>query len=183
MNRDEAYALLNEYTKKNGLLKHALAVEAAMREYAGKFGEDGESWGIVGLLHDFDYERFPNAPDHPQKGAEILRAKGVPEEWIAAILGHADYSGVKRESRMAKALYAADELAGFIVAVALVRPDKKLEGVSVSSVKKKMKDKAFAAAVSREDIVRGAEELALPLDEHIEFVLNAMKKRAADLGL
>jgi putative nucleotidyltransferase with HDIG domain len=183
MNRDEAYALLTEYTKKNGLLKHALAVEVAMREYADKFGEDGEGWGIVGLLHDFDYERFPNAPDHPQKGAEILRAKGVPEEWIVAILGHADYSGVKRESRMARALYAADELAGFIVAVALVRPDKKLEGVSVSSVKKKMKDKAFAAAVSREDIARGAEELALPLDEHIEFVLNAMKKRAADLGL
>ena len=183
MNRDQAYALLTEYTSKIGLVKHALAVESAMRAYAEKFGEDAESWGTVGLLHDFDYERYPTAQDHPFRGAEILKSKGVPDEWIAAILGHADYSGVKRETMLAKTLFAVDELAGFIVAVALVRPDRKLEGVAVSSVKKKMKDKAFAAAVSREDIARGAQELGVGLDEHIGFVLDAMKTRASELGL
>jgi len=183
VNREEAYNLLTEYTKKEGLIKHALAVEAGMREYAKKFGEDEESWGIVGILHDFDYEKYPTAKDHPFKGAEILKAKDLPEEWITAILGHADYSGVPRESHMAKTLFAVDELTGFLVAVALVRPSKKLAEVSVKSVKKKMKDKAFAASVSREDIQRGAEELGIPLDEHIGFVLEAMKKIADKLGL
>jgi putative nucleotidyltransferase with HDIG domain len=183
MNRKGAYDLLTEYTKKDGLIKHALAVEAVMGDYARKFGEDEEIWRIVGLLHDFDYERYPDAKNHPFKGAEILRQKGIPEEWVQAILGHADYSGVKRESRMAKALFAIDELTGFIVAVALVRPTKKIAEVSVKSVKKKMKDKAFAASVSREDIQRGAEELGIPIDEHIGFVLEAMKKISVSLGL
>lgn len=183
MNREEAYNLLTEYTKKDSLIKHALAVEAGMREYAKKFGEDEESWGIVGILHDFDYEKYPTAKDHPFKGAEILKVKGLPEEWITAILGHADYSGVPRESLMAKTLFAVDELTGFLVAVTLVRPNKKLAEVSVKSVKKKMKDKAFAASVSREDIQRGAEELGIPLDEHIGFVLEAMKRIANRLGL
>jgi putative nucleotidyltransferase with HDIG domain len=183
MNRNEAYSVLTEYTKKDGLIKHALAVEGAMREYAKKFGEDADVWGIVGLLHDFDYERYPDAKDHPFKGAEILRQKGIPEQWVEAILGHADYSGVERKSLMAKTLFAVDELTGFIVAVTLVRPTKKIEEVGVKSVKKKMKDKAFAASVRREDIIRGAEELGVPIDEHIEFVLNAMKKISDTLGL
>ncbi|MBA7660943.1 hypothetical protein ES703_68949 [subsurface metagenome] len=183
MNRNEAYQLLTEYTKKAGLIKHALAVEAAMAEYAKKFNEDEESWRAVGLLHDFDYEKYPDAENHPFKGAEILRKKGVSEEWINAILGHADYSGVKRESMMAKVLFAVDEITGFIVAVALVRPSKKLADVAVKSVKKKMKDKAFAAGVNREDILKGVEEIGVPLEEHIEFVTNAMKKIADQLGL
>jgi putative nucleotidyltransferase with HDIG domain len=183
MNRAEAYSVLTKYTTKEGLIKHALAVETVMREYAKKFGENEESWGIVGLLHDFDYEKYPTAEDHPFKGAEILRGKSLPEEWITAILGHADYSGVHRESLMAKTLYAVDELTGFLVAVALVRPSKKLAEVSVKSVKKKIKDKAFAASVNREDIHKGSEELGVPLDEHIGFVLEAMKKIADRLGL
>jgi putative nucleotidyltransferase with HDIG domain len=183
MDRNEAYRLLTEYTKKEGLIKHALAVEAAMREYAKRFKEDQESWGIVGLLHDFDYEKYPNAENHPFKGAEILRERKIPEEWITAILGHADYSGVKRESTMAKALFGVDELTGFIVAVALVRPNKKITDVEVKSVKKKMKDRAFAAAVSREDIGKGAEGLGISLEEHIGIVLDAMKKIADQLGL
>jgi len=183
MNRNEAYSVLTEFTKKDGLIKHALAVEGVMREYAKKFGEDADVWGIVGLLHDFDYERYPDAKDHPFKGAEILRQRSVPEQWVEAILGHADYSGVERKSLMAKTLFAVDELTGFIVAVALVRPSKKIEEVGVKSVKKKMKDKAFAASVRREDIIRGAEELGIPIDEHIEFVLNAMKKISDSLGL
>jgi putative nucleotidyltransferase with HDIG domain len=183
MNRTDAYGVLTEYTKKDGLIKHALAVEAAMRAYARKFDEDEEVWGIVGLLHDFDYERYPDAKDHPFKGAEILREKGYPAEWIEAILGHADYSGVKRESLMAKTLFAVDELTGFIVAVALVRPSKQIADVSVKSVKKKMKDRAFAAAVKREDIAQGAQELGVPLDEHIAVVLDAMKAVSDTLGL
>lgn len=183
MNRTDAYGVLTEYTKKDGLIKHALAVEAAMRSYARKFGEDEEIWGIVGLLHDFDYERYPDAKDHPFKGAEILGQKGYPTEWIEAILGHADYSGVKRESLMAKTLFAVDELTGFIVAVALVRPSKQISEVSVKSVKKKMKDRAFAAAVKREDITRGAEELGVSLDDHIALVLDAMKNISETLGL
>jgi putative nucleotidyltransferase with HDIG domain len=184
MNRAEAHALLTEYTTKNGLIKHALAVEGAMRDYAKKAGEDEESWGIVGLVHDFDYERYPSAEaGHPYKGVEILREKGVPAEWVDAVLGHGGYTGVKRVSAMARTLFAVDELTGFIVAVALVRPDRKLEGVSVQSVKKKMKDKAFAASVSREDIVKGAEEIGVPLDEHIDFVLASMKRIATELGL
>ncbi len=183
MTREEAYSLLTEYTKKENLIKHALAVEAAMRAYARKFGEDEEAWGIVGLLHDFDYEMYPSLEDHPFKGAEILREKGYPEEWIEAILGHAEHTGVPRKTNMAKALFAVDELCGFITAVALVRPDKKLDSVKVKSVKKKLKDKAFARQVSREDIRKGAEELGVDLDEHIAFVLEAMKSVADKLGL
>ncbi len=183
MTREEAYALLTEYTKKENLIKHALAVEAAMRAYARKFGEDEEAWGIVGLLHDFDYEKYPSLEDHPFKGAEILREKGYPEEWIEAILGHAEHTGVPRKTNMAKALFAVDELCGFITAVALVRPDKKLDSVKVKSVKKKLKDKAFARQVSREDIRKGAEELGVDLDEHIAFVLEAMKSVADKLDL
>ncbi len=183
MTRDEAYQLLTEYTKKENLIKHALAVEAAMRAYARKFGEDEEAWGVVGLLHDFDYEVYPSLEDHPFKGAEILRQKGFPEEWVEAILGHAEHTGVPRKTLMAKTLFAVDELCGFITAVALVRPDKKLESVKVKSVKKKLKDKAFARQVSREDIRKGAEELGVDLDEHIAFVLEAMKGIAPQLGL
>ncbi len=183
MNREQAYQLLTEYTQKDNLIKHALAVEAAMRAYARTFGEDEEVWGIVGLLHDFDYERYPDPEDHPFKGAEILRARGLPEEWIEAILGHADHTGVPRRTRMAKALYAVDELCGFITAVAYVRPSKKIADVTVQSVKKKFKDKAFARQVSRQDMIRGAEELGVPLDEHIERVLTAMQGIADRLGL
>ncbi len=181
MNREQAFELLKEYTKKENLIKHALAVEAAMRKYAEIFGENPDEWGIVGLLHDFDYEMFPD--QHPYRGAEILKERGVSDEWIQAILGHADYTGVKRETNLARTLFAVDELTGFIVAVALVRPSKKIEDVSVKSVKKKMKDKAFAAAVSRDDIVKGAEEIGVPLDEHIGNVLEAMKSIAPELGL
>jgi putative nucleotidyltransferase with HDIG domain len=183
MKREDAYSLLTEYTKKENLIKHALAVESAMREYAKKFGEDENAWGAVGLLHDFDYERYPDAENHPYRGAEILRERGIPEEWVTAILGHADYTGVKRETKMAKTLFAVDELTGFLVAVSLVRPSKKIADVSVKSVKKKLKDKTFAASVSREDISRGAEELGVPLEEHIDFVLGAMKKISDQLGL
>ena len=181
MTRDEAFALLTEYTKKENLIKHALAVEAAMRRYAEIFGEDPEEWGIVGLLHDFDYEKFPD--NHPYKGVEILKEKGLPEEWLEAILGHTDYTGVERKTLLAKTLFAVDELTGFIVAVALVRPSKKIEDVAVKSVKKKMKDKAFAAAVNRKDIVKGADELNVSLEEHIKNVLEAMKAIAQELGL
>ncbi len=183
MKREDAYSLLTEYTKKDNLIKHALAVEAAMREYAKKFGEEENIWGAVGLLHDFDYEKYPDAENHPYRGAEILRERGIPEEWITAILGHADYTGVKRETIMAKTLFAVDELTGFLVAVSLVRPSKKIVDVSVTSVKKKLKDKTFAASVSREDISRGAEEIGVPLEEHIDFVLGAMKKISDQLGL
>lgn len=183
MKREDAYSLLTEYTKKDNLIKHALAVEAAMREYARKFGEDENIWGAVGLLHDFDYEKYPDAENHPYRGAEILRERGIPEEWITAVLGHADYTGVKRETKMAKTLFAVDELTGFLVAVALVRPSKKIADVSVKSVKKKLKDRAFAASVSREDITCGAEEIGVPLEEHIDFVLGAMKKIADQLDL
>lgn len=183
MTRAEAEDLLKSHTTREGLLKHALAVEAVMRAYARRFGEDEDAWGVVGLLHDFDYERYPTAEDHPFRGVEILRERGAPQEWLNAILGHAPHTGVKRESLLAKTLFAVDELTGFIVAVALVRPSKKIADVSVKSVKKKMKDKAFAAAVNREDITRGAEELSIPLDEHIGVVLEAMKEEAETLGL
>ncbi len=183
MNRSEAFQLLKEYTKKEGLIKHALAVEAAMKWYAKKLDGDVESWGIVGLLNDFDYEKYPDLKDHPFKGARILREKGVEEAWINAILSHAEYSGVKRESSMEKTLFAVDELSGFIVAVSLVRPSKKIADVSIKSVKKKMKDKAFAAAVNREDIEKAAEELGIPLEDHISNVLDAMKSIADQLGL
>ncbi len=181
--RDDAYKLLTEYTQKEALINHALSVEAAMRAYAEKFGEDVEAWGIVGLIHDFDYEKHPTAEEHPFVGVKILREKGWPEEWIEAILGHADYSGVPRETLLAKTLFAVDELCGFITAVTYVRPSRSLAEVKVKSVKKKLKDKRFAAAVSREDIHNGAEALGVDLDEHIEFTIKAMQKVADQLGL
>ncbi len=182
MTRTDALNLLQEYTKSEALLKHMYAVEAAMRAYARKFGEDEETWGIVGLLHDFDYERYPNAPDHPLKGSEVLKEKGYPEEVRTAILGHATYTGVPRETQMAKTLYACDELCGFIMACSLIRPNK-IADLEVSSVKKKLKDKGFARNVSREDIMQGTAELGVPLDEHIRFVIDAMKSIAPELGL
>ncbi len=183
MTREEAYELLTEYTQKEALIKHALAVEAAMRAYAQKFGEDEESWGIVGLLHDFDYEKYPTPEEHPYVGAEILRQKGVPESWVRAILGHADYTGVPRDTLMAKTLFAVDELCGFLTAVAYVRPERSMAEVTVKSVKKKLKDKRFAAAVSREDIVNGAADLGIDLDEHIDFTIKALQKVSEQLGL
>ncbi len=182
MNRQDAMALLREYTKSDALIKHMLAVESAMRAYARSYGEDEERWGITGLLHDFDYEMYPEAPDHPLKGSEILREKGYPDDVRTAILGHASYTGVPRETKMAKVLYACDELCGFISACAVIRPNK-IADLEVSSVKKKLKDKGFARNVSREDIVRGAEELGVPLDGHIQFVIAAMRSIAPDLGL
>ena len=183
MDRTEAYALLTEYTTNPALIKHALAVEAAMRAYARKFGENEDEWGVIGLLHDFDYDKYPTAEEHPYKGAEILRSKGVDEAWIKTIMSHADYTGVPRESRRDKTLFAVDELCGFLTAVALVRPDKKISSVEVRSVKKKMKQKAFAAQVSRDDITTGAADLGVDLDEHIAFVIEAMSGVAGELGL
>lgn len=182
MNRDEAIELLYEHTKKSGLRKHGLAVEAAMRAYARKFGEDEEKWGIVGILHDFDYEEHPTKEEHPAVGAKILEEKGYPEDVIYAIKSHADYLGLERKSLMDKTLYAVDELTGFIVAVALVHPNKLMD-VKVSSVKKKLKDKSFASSVDRDAIKEGAESLGVTLDEHIEFVIKAMQGIADDLGL
>lgn len=183
MNREAAFMLVNEYTKNPALVKHMLAVEAAMRAYSRRFGEDEEKWGIVGLLHDFDYERWPNPPDHPLQGARILAEHGCPEDVIYAIKSHADYlPDCPRVSRLDKTLYACDELAGFIMACALVRPER-LVGLSAKSVQKKMKQKSFAANVRREDIVRGADDLGVSLDEHIEFVVAAMQNVANELGL
>ncbi|MBI4547479.1 MAG: HDIG domain-containing protein [Ignavibacteriae bacterium] len=182
MNRTDALNLLKEYTKNDALLKHMYAVEAAMRAYARKFGEDEEKWGTVGLLHDFDYEKYPSAPDHPLKGSQILRERGYPEDIRQAILGHATYTGVPRETLMSKALYACDELCGFIVACSLVRPNK-IADLEVSSVKKKLKDKGFARNVNRDDIIDGTAEFGIPLDEHIQFVIDAMKSIKHDLGL
>ena len=183
MNREDALKLLHEYTQKDGLIKHALAVEAGVRAYARKFREDEEKWGIVGLLHDFDYERYPSPDQHPIVGAKILKEKGYPDDVIYAIRSHADYLELERKSPMDKTLYAVDELAGFITAVALVRPNKNIAEVKVSSVKKKLKDKAFARTVNRDDIREGAEDLGVPLDEHIAFVIDAMKGIAIELGL
>ena len=183
MDRAGTLALLFEYTKGEGLRKHALAVETAMRAYAKKFSADEEAWGITGLIHDFDYEMYPRPPDHPLKVSEILKEKGYSDEVRTAILGHDSYSGVPRESQMAKALFACDELCGFVVACTLVRPNKKIEGMEVSSVKKKLKDKAFARSVNREEIAQGAVELGIPLDDHIQFVINAIKSNAENLGL
>lgn len=183
MNRDDAYALVCEYTQNESLRRHMLAVEAALRAYARKFGEDEGLWGIVGLLHDFDYERWPTAPDHPLQGAAILEARGYPPEVIYAIKSHADYlPDCPRISRLDKALYACDELAGFIVACAWVRPER-LAGLQASSVRKKMKQKSFAAAVNRDDLVRGAADLGVDLDEHIQFVIDALGRTADALGL
>ncbi len=178
-----AWCLLTEFTLSENLRKHALAVEACMRAYARKFGEDEEKWGVVGLIHDFDYDRWQTAEDHPYQGNRILAERGWPEEIRKAIMSHADYTGVPRETRMEKALFACDELAGFITAAALVRPDKSIHSLEAKSVKKRMKDKAFARSVSREDIVNGAAGLGVDLDEHIAFCIAAMKKIAPELGL
>ena len=183
MNRAEAWSLLNEYLKSESLIKHCLSVEAALAAYARKYGEDEERWRVVGLLHDFDYEMHPDAERHPAAGAPILRERGVSEEIVYAILTHADYLGLERKGKLEKALYSVDELTGFLTAVALVRPTKSIHGVEVSSVKKKMKDKAFARAISRDDIRKGAEELGEPLDEHIAFVIGAMQAESEALGL
>jgi len=183
MNRDDAYALVCQYTQSDSLRRHMLAVEAAMRAYARKFGDDEEKWGIVGLLHDFDYERWPDPPDHPLKGAEILTEQGYPEEVIYAIKSHADYlPDCPRLSVMDKSLYACDELAGFCTAVAMIRPER-IQGMKAKSVKKKLKQKSFAAAVSRDDIVSGAADLGVDLNEHIQFVIDAMSSIADELGL
>jgi putative nucleotidyltransferase with HDIG domain len=181
--RETAWCLLNEFTQSESLRKHALAVEACMRAYARKYGADQELWGMVGLLHDFDYEKYPSLEDHPYRGSEILKERGYSEELRRAILSHAEYTGVARVSTMEKALFACDELAGFITACALVKPGKSLAEVEAKSVRKKMKDKAFARSVHREDIISGAGELGLELEEHIAFCIDAMKGIAAELGL
>ncbi len=183
MDRQQSWELLCEYTQSENLRKHALAVEAAMRAFARRFGKDEELWGIVGLVHDFDYEKYPTAQDHPFKGAEILREKGWPEEIVRAVLSHAPYTGITRDSLMEKTLFAVDELTGLITAVALVRPSKNIRDVKIRSVKKKWKDKSFAAGVNRADIEEGAADLGIELSEHIAVVLEAMQGIADDLGL
>jgi len=183
MTREEAWQLVCEWIQNENMRKHLLAVEAAMRFYARKFGEDEEKWGLVGLLHDLDYEKHPDLPEHPQVGANFLKERGLPEDMVNAILAHADWTGVPRDTLMAKALFACDELTGFLVACALVMPSKKLREVRVDTVIRKMKDKSFARKVSREDIIRGAQELGIPLEEHIANVLTAMNGIADELGL
>jgi len=183
LSRDDAWRLLNEYTKSESLLKHALAVEAAVRGYARRFGERDVDWGIVGLLHDFDYERWPTAADHPFRGCEILEAQGYPEWVRRAILSHADYSGVPRESLLEKTLFACDEMAGFVTAASLVRPSRSVLDLEPGSVVKRMKDKAFARAVKRDDLRAGADILGLPLDEHIANVIASLRDEADALGL
>lgn len=183
MTRAEAWSLLTVYTQSENLRKHARAVEACMRAYARKFGQDEEKWAITAVLHDFDYERYPTAEEHPYKGNQILAERGYPEDVRRAIMSHAEYTGVSRDSQMEKALFACDELSGFITAVALVKPSKSLAEVDVKSVRKRMKDKAFARAVSRDDIINGAAALGVELDEHIAFCIEAMKAAAGDLGL
>ena len=183
MNRQQAIEILHEFTKSEGLRKHALAVEACVVAYAHKLGEDEEKWSVTALLHDFDWEIHPVLPDHPTKGEPILAARGVSEEIRRAILSHADFTGVPRESPLEKTLFACDELAGFITAVSYVKPHKSVFEVDAQSVRKKMKDKAFARSVSREDIVNGARELGMELDEHVAFCVKAMQDRADDLGL
>jgi putative nucleotidyltransferase with HDIG domain len=183
LSRAEAYALMTEYTHSDSLRKHMLAVEASVRGYARQFGENEDDWGIVALLHDFDYERYPDPEHHPFKGVEILKERGYPAWVIRAILSHADYSGVPRESRLEKTLYACDEMSGFVTAAALVRPSKSVLDLEAASVMKRMKDKAFARAVNREDLRRGAEELGLPLDQHIANVIAFMRVEADALGL
>ena len=186
--RADALALVHEYTASESLRKHMLSVEAAMRAYAERYGEDADRWGLAGLLHDFDYERWPNQehdPErgHPAEGVRILRERGYPEDVLEAILGHATYSGVPRRTTMAKALFAVDELTGLITATALVKPSRSVHEVDARSVRKKMKDKAFARGVNREDVTRGAEELGVDLDEHIQFVIDAMRRSAEAIGL
>jgi putative nucleotidyltransferase with HDIG domain len=181
--REAAWSLLTEYTQSESLRKHALAVEACLRAYARKFGEEEEKWGVVGLIHDFDYDKYPSLEDHPMRGSEILEQRGWPEEIRRAILSHADHTGVARQSRLEHALFACDELAGFITAVALVKPGKSLAEVDARSVRKKMKDKAFARSVNREDITKGAQELGVDLEQHIAFCIEAMKGIAGELEL
>jgi len=183
LNREHAWSLLTEYTKSESLLKHALAVEAAVRGYARLYNADENDWGVVALLHDFDYERWPSADDHPFRGSEILGAQGYPEWVIRAILSHADYSGVARESQLEKTLFACDELCGFVTAASLVRPSKSILDLEASSVIKRMKDKAFARAVKREDLRAGAELLGVPLEQHITNVIGFMRPQADALGL
>jgi len=183
LTRDAAWALLTEWTKSESLRKHALAVEASVRGYARLFGEDEEAWGVVALLHDFDYERYQTAEDHPFRGCEELQRRGYPEWVTRAILSHADYSGVARASRLEKTLYACDEMSGFVTAASLVRPSKSVLDLEAASVIKRMKDKAFARNVSRDDLRRGAEELNLPLEEHVANVIGFMRERADALGL
>jgi putative nucleotidyltransferase with HDIG domain len=186
--REQTLAIMHEYTASDSLRKHMLSVEAAMRAYAEKFGEDVDRWGITGLIHDFDYEKYPNeahspTEEHPAEGVRILRSHGFPEDILEAILGHAQYSGVPRTSKMAKTLFAVDELTGLITATALVRPSKSVMEVEARSVRKKMKDKAFARGVNRDDVINGAADLGVDLDEHIAFVISAMQRVAPDLGL
>jgi len=188
MNRTEALHLMHEHTQSPSLRQHMLAVEAAMRAYAEQDGEDPETWGIVGLLHDFDYEKFPNhehspTEGHPAWGVRLLRDKGVPEPLCRAILGHGNYTGVPRDTKMAQTLFAVDELCGFLVACALVRPSRSFADLEVSSVKKKLKDKAFARGVNRDDVNQGAAEIAVPLEEHVAFVIQALRPAESDLGL
>jgi putative nucleotidyltransferase with HDIG domain len=181
--REDAWAILNEFTKNPSLIKHALGVESAMRSYAPKYGGNPDTWGVVGLLHDYDYERYPEVGEHAVKGAAILKERGWPEEIWYAVLSHADYANAPRTTPMQKVLYAVDELVGFVAAVALVRPTKSVAEVDVAAVKKKFKDKAFARAVHREQIFSGAEQLGVDLDQHIQVVIDAMKANAAPLGL
>ena len=181
--RDDAWALVTEWTASESLRKHMLAVEAAVRGYARLHGENEDDWGLVALLHDFDYERYPDAENHPFRGVEVLKGLGYPDWATRAILSHADYSGVARESRLERTLYACDEMSGFVTAAALVRPSKSVLDLEPSSVMKRMKDKAFARAVSRDDLRRGAEEIGLPLDQHITNVIGFMRMRADELGL
>src|SRR5882724_4661531 len=181
--RDAAWGLLTEFTQSESLRKHALAVEACMRAYAKKFGENQDLWGIVGLIHDFDYEKYPTPEEHPYEGNEILKERGYSDEIRRAIMSHAEYSGVSRDTPMEKALFACDELAGFITACALVKPGKSLAEVEAKSVRKKMKDKAFARSVNRNDITSGASDLGVDLEEHIAFCIEAMKGIAGELGL
>ena len=183
MTRQDAWCLLTEFTLSESLRKHALSVEACLLAYARKFGEDEELWGIVGLIHDFDYEKYPSAEEHPYTGNAILAERGWPEDMRRAIMSHADYTGVSRESKLEKTLFACDELAGFITATALVKPNKSLAEVDAKSVRKRMKDKAFARAVSRDDIINGAAALGVELDQHITFCIEAMRQIAPELGL
>jgi putative nucleotidyltransferase with HDIG domain len=181
--RTAGWTLLTEFTRGDSLRKHALAVEGAMRAYAGRYGADPDHWGLIGLLHDFDYEVHPTAPAHPLKGAEILRARGLPDAVIYPILAHADYSGCPRVSLVDRAIYACDELVGFVTACALVRPGRAIAGLTAAAVQKKLRDKSFARSINRDDVYRGAEELGVPLDEHIAFVIGALTGIAPTIGL
>ena len=183
LSREKAWALLTEFTQNENLQKHALAVEAAVRGYARQFGEDDVAWGVTALLHDFDYDRYPDLADHPFKGAEILRERGYPEWLVRAVLSHADHTGVARETRLEHTLFACDEMAGFVTAAALIRPSRSLLDLEAKSVVKRMKEKAFARAVNRDDLRRGAEEIGVPLEEHVASVIAFMREQTDALGL